>query len=204
MSSERPHWSWASDDDDATRFRAESQGILGEVLAEVRYIDIDYRSENFRGDAIGLRMIVNPDEWVAPTWVHEACDTVDFAVELVTESGRRFTASWESPGWVEGLGLRELPAIGTAVSETAQAAIWDVSERSRWSELIGHRVDVAELCYEPWDTSGALWCRRIDLRFEGHDVSLLLAEGPFDVDCLAPSADNVAVVFGSDVDPPWS
>lgn len=64
-------------------------------------------------------------------------------------------------------------------------------------------VESVDLRYEPWDDSEAVWCRRIDLRIGGRGLALLLAEGVWQRKDLAVSADNVAVVFGETVEPPW-
>ena len=200
----RVRWSWSKDEIEAGEFRAEARELVGEELAAVHYITLDYRREEFRGDVVGPRPITSPTEWTDPCWRHPACHTVDHAVELRTASERVFTASWESPGRIEGLGLRELPAIGSAVDEDRDVAIWDVSATPGWRSLIGGRVSSVDLHYERWDGSGALWCRRIDLRIDGRPVVLLLAEGKPWTEDLAPSADNVAVLFDGDVRPSWS
>lgn len=203
MENRRPLWSWAQGREDAVAFQEEASRLAGKVLSEVRYITLDYRSDQFRGDVAGPRYVSSVDEWAEPSWRHPACDTVDFAVEFFTETGPVFTASWDSPGAREGLGLREGSAVGMAVADAANAAIWDVSQTMQWRDLVGCRVDSVELCYEPWDETGALWCRRIDLKIGAKPVTLLLAEGVWDSDELAPSADNVAVVSGTQIDAPW-
>lgn len=204
MATSRARWSWATSESEADEFRAEARGLVGEQLAEVRYVTLDYRSDDFRGTTVGPRVISSADEWVQPSWRHPACDTVDHAVELQTASGRHFTASWESPGRIEGLGLRELPAIGAAVLPEGQAAIWVVSTEPGWRNLIGQTITSAELRYEPWEKSGALWCRRIDLRVDDAPVVLILAEGRYGADDMAPSADNVAVLFREVGNLPWT
>ena len=159
----RPSWSWAQSPREAEEFQSEAATLVGETLVTVLYIDLDYRADEFRGDAKGPRPIRSADEWEKPTWRHPSCDTVDMAVELHTESGRKFTVAWESPGRIEGLGLRGMPAMGTAVSEGADLAVWDVSERSAWVNLIGQDVRTVTLHYEPWGEGAALWCRWITI-----------------------------------------
>lgn len=203
MTSARPRWSWANNRDEADGFIAEADRLVGQSLVGVRYIDIDYRSDTYRGDAAGPRVIDSVEEWREPTWAHAACHSVDFAVELLTGTGARFTVSWESPGMREGLGLREFEAVGTAVGADADVAIWDVSHQPQWRELMEKLVESVDLCYEPWGHSEALWCRRTDLRVGGRGIALLLAEGVWQSDDLVPSADNVAIVFGEHVTPPW-
>ncbi|MGH9186076.1 MAG: hypothetical protein ACRD0U_09725 [Acidimicrobiales bacterium] len=119
----------------------QAEALVGEVVANVRYLNIDFCAEQYRGQVIGPRAIDSDEEWTEPTWRHPACDTVDFAVELETASGRRFTASWDSPGMQEGLGLGEPPAVGCAVGEDQNVAIWDVTNRTPWRGLIGRPVE---------------------------------------------------------------
>lgn len=130
-----------------------------------------------------------------PHWRHPAFHSVDFAVELRTAAGPIFTVSWESPGEIEGLGLREGPAVGMAISDDALAAVWDVSPTAPWQRVIGGRVNSVQLLYQPWDGRGPLWCRRIEMNVHDHTVIFLLAEGSSDSDSLVPSANNIAVRF---------
>ena len=68
--------------------------LVGETLAGIRYVNLDYLGEQFRGEARGPRLIESAEEWAEPTWRHPACDTVDWAVELHAKSSRTFTVSW--------------------------------------------------------------------------------------------------------------
>ena len=185
-------------------FEREAAGLVGEVIATVHYVTLDYFAERFRGTAQGPRYIESAAEWDEPTWRHPSCDTVDFAVELATGSGRHFTVSWESPGMKEGIGLRELPAIGTAVDERADAAIWDVTARSGWRDVVGQEVTDVVLHYEEWGEGAARWCSWITMQAERTRVELILGEGRYNVDTGPdPSADNVAVLFSPDTLPDW-
>lgn len=203
MSNGRPLWSWAETEEDADGFRREARRIVGQRLTSVRYVTLDYGSDEFRGDVVGPRVVEAADEWAHPTWRHSACDTVDYAVEFRTDTGAAFTASWDSPGAREGLGMRVGEAVGMAVTESANAAIWEVAQQTGWRGLLGRQFTSVELVYEQWDKAEALWCRRIDLEIEAEPVTFLLAEGVWNSDTLAPSADNIAVIFGSRVEVPW-
>src|SRR6266545_4698022 len=57
----------------------------------------------------GLRHIVEAGEWRNPTWRYPGFDSVDFGLELETESGSVFSVTWAPPGMYEGIGLREQP-----------------------------------------------------------------------------------------------
>ncbi len=63
------------------------------------------------------RLVGSSVELAAPDWDCGTFDTADYAVEFTTTSGRVFTVSWDSPGWHEGIWLREVPAAGAAFSE---------------------------------------------------------------------------------------
>lgn len=113
------------------------------------YIDIDYRSEQYRGIATGPRDIELSDERQEPSWAHPACDSVDFAIEFLRASSVRFAASYERPGNREGIGLREVAAIGSAVRCDVDVAMWDVSQRSDWKDLLHSPVEAVDLRYDP-------------------------------------------------------
>src|SRR5207248_2849529 len=156
--------------------------LVGETLAGIRYVNLDYLGEQFRGEARGPRLIESAEEWAEPTWRHPACDTVDWAVELHAKSSRTFTVSWDSPGMQEGIGLRKLVAIGTAVDERADAAIWDVTERNGWRDLVGHAVTDVVMHYREWGEGAARWCPWITVRFDTATVEFILGEGRPDHD----------------------
>lgn len=195
-------WSFAKSDQEAKAFRSEAERIVGETLSEVRYIDLDYDTEQVRGIIAGPRLVTSSQEWAVPSWKHPACHSIDHAVELRTVSGAVFTVSWESPGQAEGIGLRERRALGSAVTDDADVAIWDVSAIPGWADLIGQEVRSVELGYRDWGDASALWCPRIDLVIGVQPVVLLLAEGVWNTDKIRHSSDTVVVVFASDVDFP--
>ncbi len=154
----RPSWSWAASAEEAGAFESEAAELVGETVSAVRYVNLDYLAGQFRGQERGPRLIESSEEWAEPTWRHPACDTVDWAVELRTASGRSFTVSWDSPGMQEGIGLRKVVAVGTAVDESADAAIWDVSQQRGWRDLVGRTVTDVVMHYREWGEGAALWC----------------------------------------------
>ena len=199
-----PGWSWSESGAVARAYQAEARALVGEVIDAIRYFNIDYFSERFRHGEVGPRSVVDDEEWKAPTWRHPACDTIDFAVEVQTASGRCFTVAWESPGEREGLGLRELPARGNAFREDTEVAVWDVTRSNGWRDVASRVVTGVVMRYLPWDTEGALWCDWLSIEFQTQTVEFLLAEGQADKpDTPQPSANNIAVIFGRDALPAW-
>lgn len=178
--------------------------MVGRRIERVRYFDIDYRAEQYRHDEVGPRAIESEAEWVEPTWTHSACDSIDYAVELETSDGARFTVSWDAPGMMEGLGLRELPAIGNAFRDDAHVAVWDVSDTARWKAARDSEVTSVEMHYERWYESGeGLWCSWISVELGGIVIEFVLGEGGRGTDRVAPSANNVAVIFDGQFLPSW-
>lgn len=194
--------SWAATLDEREERVGHARGMIGLALAQVRYVNLDYRRFDLAAPYDGPRHIVDANEWQQPTWSYPACDSVDHGVELTMTNDRRFTVTWDSPGWIEGIGLREQPVFGFAVTETADVAVWDVGERSRWSSLIGATVTDVELHYRPWDYPAGFWCSRISIDFGPTRVELLLGQGAAD-GSITPSADNVVVCFDADKLPTW-
>jgi len=193
--SDRIRWSWAESDDQMEAFRSEANGLVGQSLTSVAYYLVDYGADDHRQGAVGPRHISSATELADPYWRHPSCDTVDFAVQFTTAAGRVFTVSWEIPGRVEGIGLREVSAVGQALTESAVAAVWDVTNEATWSDLIGQVVEDVQLEYEPWtEDSKAQWCMQISLRVGEAQIFLRLAEGEFGTDRIVPSADNIAVI----------
>jgi hypothetical protein len=199
-----PGWSWAESQAAADEYQREASGLVGETIEAVRYLNLDYLTEGFRHGEVGPRRIVADPERDQPTWRHPACDSVDFAVEIDTRSGRHFTIAWETPGARLGLGLRELLALGNAFREDTEVAIWDVTRQGEWRDLVGKAVSAVTMHYERWDNDGALWCPWMTVVIDGKSVEFLLTEGqPDKPDSPAPCGNNVAVVFGPCALPGW-
>lgn len=188
-------WSWSRGPAEADAFRAEASRLVGQRLARVRYVTLDFQLEAFP-DASGPRCVESPAEWNDPDWSYAMGDCVEHAVELELASGEHFTVSWESPGEQEGIGLRQVEALGSAVRADARVAVWDVTERSRWSGLIGSSVRSVDLEFRPSGDSDALWCDQIDVLFGSRRVQFRLATPAADGCSWTRSSDDVAVIFG--------
>jgi hypothetical protein len=179
--------------------------IAGLVLTAVRYVDIDYRRSEVAPDHRGPREIIDGTEWSDPTWRNDGFDAIDHGVELTCEGGRIFTVTWDSPGFSEGIGLREAPLCGYAVVADADVAVRDVSTGSGWADLIGTPIMDVKLHYYPWNSPYAtgFWCPWITISFARGDVHLILGEATGPEEVLGPSSDNIAVVFAPVLLPPW-
>jgi hypothetical protein len=142
-------WSWAASLAEVRQRRQHAQRLTGLQLAAVRYCEIDYAMPDRPGGQEGPRQVVSAAEWQEPPFRYELGDCTDYGVELQTTCGRGFTVSWDSPGWHEGIWLRELPLVGEAVLADANTAIWDVSHAGRWDYFIGHEITGVQLHYRP-------------------------------------------------------
>jgi hypothetical protein len=195
------NWSWVATDDLVAERRSHARELTGSKLAAVSYVLIDYGQQDRSTGSHGSRLISNQDELASPAWRYETFDCADYAVEVTTEAGRVFTASWDSPGYHTGVWLREVPARGSAYVADADVAVWDVSRAGRWDSYIGVEVTDVILHYRHCDDGYE--CSRITVAFDHGSVELLLADNDAD-HLLVPSADNIAVLFPPEPLPQWA
>jgi hypothetical protein len=197
-------WSWVATAEEREDRRRHASRLVGRQLRSVRYVDIDYQRERWADGVDGPRLIKDARDWRQPPWRRqESCHCIDFGVEIETTDGRVFTVTWDPPGMQEGLGIREIAAVGYVCREDADVAVWDVTARSRWNRFLRRDITEVVLHYRPWTEEGGFWCPRITLRFGGADVELLLAEADYRTGELRPSANAVAVLFAPDQLPAW-
>jgi hypothetical protein len=184
-------WSWANSLADVEERRSHAQLMVGGILKSVSYVTLDYerRPEH---EFTGPRKVADPAEWADPLWACPQFDAVEYGIELVKTDMRVFSATWDPPGDIEGIGLRAVPLAGTAYKSGADVAIWDVSHQSRWRDKCSHEVTKVELNYEPWGTGSGFWCPSMQIHFKKSSVELMLGDsGP---DCvLAPSSTNIII-----------
>jgi len=194
-------WSWVATGEQVDERRDQARELAGLRLSSVMYVLLDYGQVDRPVGSHGPRLVEGAAELAAPAWRCEGFDWADYAVEFTTTSGRVFTVSWDSPGCHEGIGVREVRALGSACVEDADVALWDVSYAGRWDSFIGAEITDAVLHYRPWP-GGGYWCSRITVRIGGRPVHLLLG----DTDGrqrLVPAADNIAVLFPPGRLPEW-
>jgi hypothetical protein len=196
------NWSWAETADLVAERRDDARQLIGSRLAAVSYVLIDYGRPDRSTGFDGPRLISDAKELASPTWHGEAFDCANYAVEFTTEAGQAFTISWDSPGYHVGIWLRAVPARGSAYARDADVAVWDVSRAGRWDSFIGAEVTDVLLHYWHWADDG-YECSRITLVFGDRSVELLLADSDAN-QLLAPSGDNIAVLFPPEPLPRWA
>lgn len=187
------NWSWAATEDLVSERREHARQLVGQCLASVTYVMIDYDRPDDFDVAQGPRLIADVTELAAPTWRYTALDSIDYGIELTAASGDVYTVSWDSPGRHTGIWIRKLPALGNACSDDASVALWDVSTVGRWDGFLGRAISDVALQYTP-ETDDGYWCDRIDLGINGYIVHLLLGDVSPDQQ-LIPSGDNIVVAF---------
>ena len=195
-------WSWVKTLAEVEETRARARQMIGQELTAVRYCDLDYALSDRPDGHRGARNVTSEDEWRDPTWRFAFGDSVDHGVELEVTGGARFTVGWDSPGWHEGIWIRQVPLIGSAVTPDGNVAIWNVSRAGRWDQFVGHSVSDIRLAYKPWAPNEGYWCSRITLTIQDSDIELLLGKGGTDNE-LHRSADNIAVLFPPAILPDW-
>lgn len=193
---------WLSSLDDVQMLRADVQSLVGAELVAVRYVALDYRRFDLAPGHRGPRVIIDQIEWMAPDWTHASGDGIDYGVELDLSSGRTLAVTWESPGNHESLDVFAGKLIGSVLDVEPDVAVWEVTTGSRWSDLIGNPITAIELHYVPWAPDEGYWCTRVTVEFGRANVVLLLGEFTPTGD-VAPSADNVAVLFSPQSLPEW-
>lgn len=174
-------------------------------MGVVRYYHLDYDRSGVAPDTRGPRRVTDAAEWQRPSWRGIGFHWADYGVEFETATGRVFSVTWDSPGFTEGIGVREMPMIGSAVVEDADVAVWDVSHQPEWQPLLGADISDVTPHYAPWHDGHAwgFWCARITVTFGSAGVELLLGEADA-ADALKPAADSIAVAFAPSELPTWA
>ena len=198
--------SWVQSQAEAAARQRAARTLRGTHVEGVRYVDIDYRHVERVGSQGGARHIRDSDEWSAPTWLFPECHSLDYGVELDIEDADGMAVTWQSPGRHEGLVLYQGVLADRAVRADANRAVWDVTSWGEWPHALASPITDIEVRYEPWDdpNDAGFWCRLISISFGSLAVRFLLGEGQRGSDEVAPSADNVAVLFPEHRLPAWA
>ena len=178
--------------------------LVGQRVTAVRYVDIDYRQMERAGAEAGARQVVDPAEWAEPTWRFSSCHSLDWGVELDV-GGETVSITWEQPGLHEGLAVYRGALVDRAVRADANRTEWDVTAWGPWVTALHHPVAGVDLRYEPFGDSpqDGFWCRLLTVSFADIPVRFALAEGRDEIAAVAPSADNIAVMFPEHPQPHW-
>ncbi|MEV5648207.1 hypothetical protein AB0L57_08145 [Nocardia sp. NPDC052254] len=205
-STEREHWwSWAESERDVNARRRHAAQLAGERIHEVVYYTLDYRREPLHPEWLGSgpRTIESETEWSEPLWRCADFDTLDHGLELHTESGRKYSLTWDPTGDHEGIGLRRAPMLGSVLVPDADVALWQVGRRTDlWRPFMDRPLTAVELHYFPDSTMfGGFRCPRISFHAGNDHLDIVLGDG--DDDGLGYSADNIAVLHPGTPVPPW-
>lgn len=196
-------WGFAESGAEVEHRQTEAASIVGEQLVEVRYYTLDYERDRLRPGLTGLHWITAEAEWHEPTWQTPRCDSLDYGVELLTQTGRLFSITWDPPGWREGMGISETPFAETVLRPNADVAVWRVTSQPDWARLLRSPVTAVDLNFIPWGQStDDYWCTRITISLGDGTVIMMLGEGTTDGQ-IEPSADNIAVLFDKAHLPTW-
>ena len=196
--------SWVPSMGEVEQRRQDARRLVGSKIECVRYVDIDYRQTERPDGALGPRAIVDSDEWAEPTWLYSSCHSLDYGVELELSTTDSVSVTWQPPGLHEGLVLHR-GAIGTVLRPDANVAVWDVSTRPEWAEVLTEAITGVDLHYKAWGPTvdDGFWYSRITLSMGVTPIDFILGEGRPDTDEVARSADNVAVLFPGQPLPEW-
>jgi hypothetical protein len=185
--------------DDRNAIKIMINRLVGQRLAGVRYVTVDYDRWQLAPDSTGRRSIIDDKEWRSPSWRYSSGDSVDFGIELVMQEGTPISITWDSPGPREGLVIHD-----GIISRHANAAVWDVAVQSKWEGFIGHDVTEVVPHFAKWGQSASeLWLPRISVHFGKSRVELLLGQIEHNGTQLVPAANNVAILFNPSQLPGW-
>jgi hypothetical protein len=191
---------WAPTEAVMLERRQRAQAIVGQQVRAVRYVNIDYCGWDLGyRDYPGRRMITDPAERAEPTWDAAWFHHVDYAIEFDTAAGQTWSIGWDAPWLGESVYLISEPS-GEA------GAGWEVTSHEPWASHIADPIGDVVLRYHPWSLEeGGYWCTRISLLFGRRYIEVLLGDAELrdGQTLLAPSADNLAVLFGDVELPDW-
>ncbi|MCW2782740.1 MAG: hypothetical protein JWR35_3189 [Marmoricola sp.] len=186
-------------DEPAVPDRHDAAQLVGHSLAAIRYFNIDYSRWKLYPELseTGPRLVSSPAEWRIPTWQNSGFDAIDFGIELETTDGRIFSITWDAPGDLAGIGLREQSLIGWGLAVGAGAAVWDVTSTAGWAGLLEAPISSADLRLLPDGRS----CPRLTLVAGHATVEIIMGDAKDGV--LVPADDNLAVLCPPAELPAW-
>jgi hypothetical protein len=203
-------WSWAASPAEAEARRREADELVGQRIRQIHYYTLDYGHDQRHSQPAGPgpRLIgaEAEAEWIAPPWLYDGFDALDYGIEIVTESGATFFLTWDHPEQGEGIGLQPVAMLGSGTDADVDAgvAVWDVGARAvSWAPVVGRKLTGVELHYVPCgEEPGSLWCPHIAFHSEAGLVEVILGDSS-EQDALVPSSDHVAVLHPGTPLPEW-
>ena len=196
-------WGFAESTAEAQQRQDDAESLLGEQVVEVTYYTLDYQRHELRPGVSGLHWVTAAAEWDHPIWRTPWCDSLDYGVELLTQTGRLFSITWDPPGWRQGMGIGEASFVGSVLRPTADVAAWRVTSQPNWAAVLRSPVTSVALNFIPWDQiNDECWCTRVTIGFGDAVVIMMLGEGT-NASQIKPSADNIAVLFDETHLPTW-
>ncbi|MEM1057235.1 MAG: hypothetical protein AAGI52_17085 [Bacteroidota bacterium] len=166
-------------------FEERVEELAGSRVVQVRYHEIVYQSAD--GQPLGVPM------WnEAPDF-----DSLDHGLNLTMDGGASFYVTWGMEFTQYGVTVRTEP-----LHNVSAVRVWDVSNDSRWSPLIGQRIIAADVFWgQFWLADGSQrteYPQDIRLTFEDGSHVYLAAyevrEGGFRMDMM----DHITVFFGDE------
>src|SRR5262249_37097671 len=116
-------WSWVATHDLVAERRQHARKLARSRLSVVSDVLVDYHPPDRPDGSHGPRPVAKPAELASPVWRCESFERADHAVEFTTATGRVFTCSWDTPGFHEGIWIREIPAQGPVYANDANVAV---------------------------------------------------------------------------------
>ncbi|MDP1849049.1 MAG: hypothetical protein Q8K79_14750 [Solirubrobacteraceae bacterium] len=162
----------------------------------VRYFDIDYRrlQNATDGEVLrGGRLVTASDEWSNPPWLWPDFDALDYGLELDTSTGKTLSVIWEQAGVNDGITMRQKSLRPGRLVADGAFAIWDATERSRWTPLIAQKVTAVQLLWHRMESSADLCCDGVTIDFGSDALHLTLGDADGHGKSVG-SSDNVAVL----------
>jgi hypothetical protein len=165
-------------------YQRQVQDLIGHILVEVLYFEIDYRDE--AGES------VNTPFW---NW-NSHIDSLDFGLELQTEKGDAFWISWGHLFF-----QYDIEVEPNTKDDRSSMRVWNVTQNSRWYPLIGKRISDVKT-YWSWvnESSDKGWRRvhypqDLGVTFESGEIVYISAFELWQDGTPNGFADNVTVFF---------
>lgn len=177
--------------------------LEGRTIESVSYITLDYaRFDEDGPPPPSCRRVTHSRDYVDPVWRYDTFDSVDFYIELTTDENLVFTIGWDRPQRREGLWIHEGSTGAEPFASWQPVAIWDASQSSQWTSVVGAIVESVEPRYRPWDQEGGFWCDLVTLTASGREVVTFLGDAG-ENQTMEPSPINLLAVSNPSLLPSW-